>query len=73
MYLHWNQNGNLRLWNLSEKGVTRKLRKALKKATGPGVQYANLINAKNIADMHYAIYGLIGTPEFLSFEIKSDI
>lgn len=72
MYLHWNQNGTKRVWNLTEKNVSRKLRKALKKAVEPGIQYANLCNAKNIADMHYAIYSLIGTPEFLSFEIKSE-
>jgi hypothetical protein len=72
MFLHWNQNGTERVWNLSEKNINRKLRKALKKAVPPGVQYANLCAAKNIADMHYAIYSLIGTPEFLSFEIKAE-
>lgn len=72
MFLHWNQNGTERVWNLSEKNINRKLRKALKKVVPPGVQYANLCAAKNVADMHFAIYSLIGTPEFLSFEIKSE-
>lgn len=72
MFLHWNQNGKQRVWNLSEKGVTRKLRKALKKVVPPGVQYANVCAAKNVADIQWAVYSLIGTPEFLSFEIKSN-
>jgi hypothetical protein len=84
MFLHWNQNGTQRVWNLSEKNINRKLRKALKKAVLQyvglseraqqelGVQYANLCAAKNVADMHFAIYSLIGTPEFLFFEIKSE-
>jgi hypothetical protein len=72
VYLHWNQNGTQRVWNLSEKNINRKLRKALKKVVPPGVQYANLCAAKNVADMHFAIYSLIGTPEFLSFEIKAE-
>lgn len=75
MFLHWNQNGKERVWNLSEKGITRKLRKALKKAAAPYLpEYEKVCQAKNIADMHYAIYGLVGsTPEFNSFEITSGV
>lgn len=73
MFLVWNQNGNERVWNLSDKNINRKLRKALKKAAAPySPEYENLCAAKNIADMHYAIYSLVGsTPEFSSFVITS--
>lgn len=73
MFLHWNQNGNLRLWDLSVIGSTRKLRKSLKKnVPQDSLMYDRLCKAKNIADLHLAIYPLIGTPEFLQFEIKSE-
>lgn len=72
-YLHWNQNGKQRVWNLSMPRSTSKLRKALKKCVDIGsVEYLKLVASKNIADLHHAIYGLVGTPEFLSFEIKSE-
>lgn len=71
MYLRWNQNGVLRVWNLSAKGTTRKLRNSLKKAVGYGPIFEALSNAKTIADMHYLVYGLKGTSEFKEFEITS--
>lgn len=73
MFLHWNQNGTQRIWNLSEKNINRKLRKALKRNVEKDSNiYQRLCAAITVADMHCAIYGLIGTPEFTSFEIKSE-
>lgn len=75
MFLVWVQNGKERVWNLSEKGITRKLRKALKNAVGPLCpEYDKLSRAKNVADMHYAIYTIIGaTPAIQSFQIVSRV
>lgn len=73
MFLHWNQNGSLRVWDLSLVGSTRKLRKSLKKnVPRDSLVYDRLCRAKNVADLHLAIYPLIGSPEFESFEIKSE-
>lgn len=73
MFLHWNQNGKERVWDLSITGSTRKLRKSLKKnVPRDSLVYERLCRAKNIADMHLAIYPLIGTTDFASFEIKSE-
>jgi hypothetical protein len=73
MYLHWNQNGNQRVWDLSMAGSTRKLRKSLKKnVPRDSLVYERLCRAKNVADLHLAIYPLIGTPEFASFDINSE-
>ncbi len=72
MYLHWKQNDRQRVWDLSITGSTRKLRKSLKKAVERfSPEYEKLCRAKNVADLHLAIYALIGTPEFQHFEIKS--
>jgi len=86
MYLHWNQNGRERVWDLSENNINRKLRKAVRIAlnklakqvsdgtiVSAGIvdAYSKLCEAKNVADIHFAIYGLIGGNEFQSFEIRS--
>lgn len=72
MYLHWKQNGRDRIWDLSEKNITRKLRKALRKAVEPGgIEDSLLMKATNVADMHHAIYYRIGENEFQHFEIRS--
>lgn len=72
MFLIWNHNGKERIWDLSLVGSTRKLRKSLKKnVPRDSLVYERLCRAKNVADLHLAIYPLIGTTEFLSFEIKS--
>lgn len=72
MYLHWINNGRERIWNLSETGITRKLRKSLKREVpNDSLVYERICKAKNVADLHLAIYPLIGMPEFEMFDIRS--
>lgn len=74
MFLVWVNNGNKRVWNLREKKVLSKLRKAVRKHVLDDKQALDRVNyAKNIAELNHAIYYKIGTPAFEYFKIVSTL
>lgn len=72
MKIIWMNNDNERIFDtLKTKKLLSKLKKAVKKHINDPAIIDRVNRSKNVADVHWSIYSLIGNSEFQEFKITS--